>query len=186
MYLSGAGIESAASPDGSNGVCLIPSNCWRKIRSGILSTARFAGVLFLGDHRLAVYDIADGAISWQLRAEGSLFHNNYGEYEMHATGMFLVCGNGKREEVAERIIRTAMWQRRQLISNKDAGVRDKPVRYVKAPIRLVSQYRHVYLTTPELLGQSIGEIAREEDYIAPLQGDSPGCPAKKSKARRGV
>ena len=46
----------------------IPSACWRRIAPGILSTTRFTGMLMAGKHRLAVYDIGDGAMEWQVRA----------------------------------------------------------------------------------------------------------------------
>lgn len=178
MYLGEVGIRSYSSPEESNVARFAPSTCWRKIRQGILSTTRFAGILFVGNHRLAVYDIGDGTMEWQLRAERSLFHRTYSEYKTHATGMLFICDDGKREIVAERIIRTTMWHRKQLLTEKSVKTRDKPVRYSKAPIRLVSEYDHVYLTTPELLKSSINEIEREIDCIADFQGKSPDCYGK--------
>lgn len=58
----------------------IPSTCWRRIAPGLLSTTRFVGMLIWADIRLAVYDIGDGAMEWQARAEGSLFYTRYGSY----------------------------------------------------------------------------------------------------------
>lgn len=52
----------------------IPSACWRNIAPGILSTTRFTGMLVAGKHRLAVYNIGNGAMEWQARAEGSMFY----------------------------------------------------------------------------------------------------------------
>ena len=40
--------------------------------------------------KLAVYDIGDGSMEWQVRAEGSLFYTKYGSYETKATGMINV------------------------------------------------------------------------------------------------
>ena len=96
----------------------IPSACWRKIVPGILSTTRFAGMLVAGKERLAVYDIGDGRMEWQGRAEGSLFHPRYGSYEVQATGMLLICRDGLRNSVAEQIIHYTMWQRRQLLHDR--------------------------------------------------------------------
>jgi len=175
MLLKGAGIESCASQQFVGHECFIPSACWRKIRTGILSTTRFAGILFLGNHRLAVYNIGDGGMEWQVRAERSLFYRDYGERETRATGMLFICDDDKRIEVARRIIRTTMWQRKQLIGTDNICERDRPVRYSKAPIRLASQYEHVYLTTPALLESSLSAIEREDDYISRCREDHPKC-----------
>lgn len=51
MFMLAAGVRSSDAPDGQ--MCFVPSACWRKIRNGILSTARFTGILFIGKHRLA-------------------------------------------------------------------------------------------------------------------------------------
>jgi len=136
MILKGAGIESCASQRFPGHECFIPSACWRKIRTGILSTTRFAGILMLGNHRLAVYNIGNGDISWQLRAERSLFYKNYGDYETKATAMLLICDDDKRIEIARRIIRATMWQRKQLIGHEGECERERPVKYSQAPIRL--------------------------------------------------
>ena len=151
----------------------IPSACWRRIAPGILSTTRFVGMLLAGGHRLAVYDIGDGAMEWQVRAEGSLFYTRYGSYETKATGMLLVCREDAREQAAKNIIRQTMWHRRQLL--RDGCVeRDRPVRWSRSPIRLKAQYGHVYLTTPTMLALSLKRILREDGYIQALCEETGG------------
>jgi len=176
MFLHETGVGSCASLDETDDICFIPSACWRKIREGILSTTRFAGILFTGDHRLAVYDIGGGEMEWQTRAERSLFYRNHGDYETRATGILLICDDGKRDEVAQRIIRTTMWHRKQLIGKDSGYERDRPVKYVRAPIRLAAQYERAYLTTPALLGESLAAIAAEADYISRCRMNNPRCP----------
>jgi hypothetical protein len=83
-----------------------------------------------------------------------------------------------------------MWQRRQLLAHGSGYERDRPVKYVRAPVRLKAEYGHAYLTTPKLLNLSIREIAREEDFIAscrdgkektsgPAQGDYEDWPYRR-------
>jgi len=159
----------------------IPSACWRRIAPGILSTTRFVGILTAYGRRLAVYDIGDGTMEWQSRAEGSLFYTKYGTYETKATGMLLICQEDARDKVAENIIRQTMWHRRQLLTSGCAE-RNKPARWSRSPIRLRTQYEHVYLTTPDRLNKSLHTIWAEESYIKefledgtrindPVQGD---------------
>ena len=155
--------------------CFVPSACWRKIRSGILSTTRFSGILFLNKHRLAVYDIGDGSMEWQLRAERSLFYQNCGDFDTKATGILLICDDDKWEKVAENIIRVTMWHRKQLIGREVLSERSRRVKYVKAPIRIAWYYEHVYLTTPEMLGLSLKRIAMEEEHIKKERGSRPEC-----------
>ena len=93
------------------------SACWRNIAPGVLSTTRFVGMLLAGQERLAVYDIGDGSMEWQVRAEGSLFYTKYGSYETKATGMILICEDGKGNKAAKNIIRQTMWSRRRLLSD---------------------------------------------------------------------
>ena len=144
--------------------CFIPSACWRNIAPGILSTTRFTGMLVAGDIRLAVYDIGDGDIEWQVRAEGSLFYSKYGSYETKASGMLLVCREDMREQIAQNIIRHTMWHRRRLL--RDSCIeRNKPTRWSRSPIVSSSRYEHVYLTTPERLSESLERIWDEDDYI---------------------
>lgn len=143
----------------------IPSACWRNIANGILSTTRFAGVLLAYGRKYAVYDIGDGSMEWQIRAESSLFYRKYGSYETKADGMILICEDGKREEIAQNIIRQTMWNRKSLLKDRYSET-DKPVRYSRAPIKLRAQYEHVYLTTPARLAQSLERIYDEEYYIA--------------------
>ena len=145
----------------------IPSACWRSIAPGVLSTTRFAGMLLMGQDRLAVYDIGDGKMDWQIRAEGSLFYTRYGSYETRATGMLLICREALREKIAENIIRQTMWQRRQLLKERCAE-RNRPVRWSHSPIKLHAKYERVYLTTPERLLESIRRIQSEKEYIRSL------------------
>lgn len=142
----------------------IPSACWRNIGKGILSTTRFVGMLVAYDKRYAVYDIGDGTMEWQIKAEASLFNWRYNDVETRADGMILICDDGKRSEIAMRIIRQTMWNRKTLLKEQYSQS-DKPVRYSRSPIRLRTQYQHVYLTTPSLLAQSLDRIYDEDYYI---------------------
>ena len=151
----------------------IPSACWRKVAPGILSTTRFVGALLAGEHRLAVYNIGDGAMEWQVRAEGSLFYTRHGSYETRATGMLLVCREDAREQAAKNIIRQTMWNRRRLL--RDSCVeRDRPVQWSRSPIKLKAQYGRVYLTTPATLALSLKRIVGEEEYIQALCEEAGG------------
>lgn len=143
----------------------IPSACWRTIATGILSTTRFAGMLIAYGKKYAVYDIGDGNMEWQVRAESSLFYTRYGDYETKADGMILICDDGKRDEIAEKIIRQTMWSRKTLLKEKYTET-DKPVRYSRSPIKLRTQYQRVYLTTPSRLAISLGRIYQENETIA--------------------
>ena len=142
----------------------IPSACWRNLAKGILSTTRFAGVLVAYGMKLAVYDIGDGNMEWQIKAEASLHNWKYNHRDTQVTGMILICDDGKRNEIAKRIIRLTMWYRKTLLDDKYSQ-NDKPVRYSRSPIRLRAQYEHVYLTTPALLSESLDRIYDEEYYI---------------------
>ena len=151
----------------------IPSACWRNIGKGILSTTRFTGMLLAYDKKYAVYDIGDGTMEWQLRAESSLFYYRYGSFETKADGMILICDNGKRDAVARQIIRHTMWSRKTLLKDRYSET-DKPVRYSRAPIKLRAQYRHVYLTEPARLEKSLERIYNEDYYIeTSVQGGTP-------------
>lgn len=156
-------------PDGP-GIFFIPSACWRKMAPGILSTTRFVGMLVGCRQKLAVYDVDDGHMEWQVRAEGSLFYAKYGSYETRATGMLLVCREEKRDEVAQNIIRQTMWSRKQLLS-AHCSERNRPVRWSRSPIKLKAQYEHVYLTTPNRIQEGVWSILREEGLIRRLSGD---------------
>lgn len=153
--------------------CFIPSACWRKIATGILSTTRFVGMLVAGKQRLAVYDIGDGTMEWQVRAEGSLFYTQYGSYETKATGILFVCRKDARKKAAQHIIRQTMWHRKQLLK-ETCLERNRPVRWSKSPIKLKAQYEHVYLTTPENLLVSLRRILNEEKYIQVLCENNGG------------
>ncbi len=161
------GIPSFGELQEGDGPYFIPSACWRKIAPGILSTTRFAGMLIAGTYRLAVYDIGDGTMEWQVRAEGSLFYTRYGRYETNATGMLLVCRKEARLKAAQNMIRQTMWNRRQLL-REDCVERNRPTRWSRSPIKLKAQYEHVYLTTPETLAISLRRILAEEEYIQSL------------------
>ena len=143
----------------------IPSACWRKIAPGILSTTRFAGMLLAYGKKYAVYDIGDGTMEWQVRAESSLFYRKYGSYETKADGMILICDDNKRDQIAKNIIRQTMWSRRTLLKEKYTET-NKPVRYSRSPIKLRTQYQRVYLTTPSRLPVSLKRIYKEEKTIA--------------------
>jgi hypothetical protein len=173
MLLRKAGIEIVNYPEFTRHNCFIPSACWRQLRTNILSTTRFAGVLYIGSHRLAVYDIGDGTMDWQIRAEKSLFFPVYHEdFDTHATGMLFICDEDKRIEIAKRIIRETMWRRKQLIEKESYYERTRPVKYSKAPIRLAIDYKHVYLTMPNLLKESLERIENEKDFIEQTRGNN--------------
>lgn len=151
----------------------IPSACWREIAPGILSTTRFTGMLMAGKRRLAVYDIGDGNMEWQVRAEGSLFYTKYGSYETKATGMLFVCREKARVKAAQSIIRQTMWYRRHLL-REQCVERDKPTKWSRSPIKLKAEYEHVYLTTPERLQSAIWRIVDEDQYIEALRNENDG------------
>lgn len=142
----------------------IPSACWREIAPGILSTTRFLGMLLAYGRKYAIYDIGDGSMEWQVRAESSLFYTRYGSYNTKADGMILVCDDDKRKQIAENIIRQTMWNRKSLLDNHYTE-RNKPVRFSRSPIKLRTQYEHVYLTTPARLGKDLKAIYQEEYMI---------------------
>lgn len=142
----------------------IPSACWRDIAPGILSTTRFIGMLLAFGKKYAVYYVGDGSIEWQVRAESSLFYTKYGSYETKADGMILVCDDDKRETVATNIIRQTMWHRKSLMS-ENYTERERPVRFSRSPIKLRTQYEHVYLTTPATLKTSLNRIYTEDSVI---------------------
>ena len=139
----------------------IPSARWRTIAPGILSSTKFLGMLMMpGDRRYAVYDIEDGKMEWQAKAEGSLFYVKNGSHKTRATGMIFACSEEKRVEVAKNIIRHTMWQRKQLLK-RDRIERTKPTRWSNYPIKLKADYEHVYLMTPQGLRESIMRIYSE-------------------------
>ena len=164
MWMERIGIPISGELLDTEEPYFIPSACWRKIGKGILSTTRFAGMLVAYDKRYAVYDIGDGTMEWQLRAESSLFYYKYGSFETKADGMILICDDGNRDEIARQIIRQTMWGRKTLLRDRYTET-DKPVRYSKSPIKLRTQYEHVYLTTPNTLAKSLDRIYNEDYYI---------------------
>ena len=115
MWMEKCGIPIRDRLPNTEAPAFIPSACWRKIARGILSTTRFAGVLAVHGKLYAVYDIGDGTMDWQLRAESSLFYHKYGSFETKADGMILVCEDGRRNEIAKQIIRQTMWGRKTLL-----------------------------------------------------------------------
>ena len=164
MWMEKCGIPISSQLPDTEDPCLIPSACWRKIAKGILSTTRFAGMLVAHGKRYAIYDIGDGTMDWQLRAESSLFYRKYGSYETRADGMILICENGQRNKIAKQIIRQTMWVRKTLLKDRYVET-DKPLRYSRSPIKLRTQYEHVYLTTPAMLETSLERIYGEEYHI---------------------
>ena len=168
------GVEISGKLRSRNVPYFIPSACWREIAPGILSTTRFAGMLLAYGKKYAVYDIGDGTMEWQVRAETSLFYRKYGSYETKADGMILICDDGKRDEIAERIIRQTMWSRKTLLKERYTET-NKPIRYSRSPIKLRTQYRRVYLTTPSRLRTSLQRIYDEEQTIASTIPDAEIC-----------
>lgn len=75
MWMAEHGFYTEETPGAK--VVFIPSARWRSIAPGILSTSRFVGMLVGCGQRLAVYDIGDGHMDWQVRAENSLFQCRY-------------------------------------------------------------------------------------------------------------
>lgn len=166
MWMAEHGFYTEEAP--GEKVVFIPSARWRNIAPGILSTSRFVGMLVGCGQRLAVYDIGDGRMDWQIRTENSLFYTKYGNYETRATGMLLVCQEDKRVEVAQNIIRQTMWSRKQLLKDHCAE-RNRPTRWSRSPIKLRAQYEHVYLTTRSGLGKSFVNIVKEKNHIKRLR-----------------
>ena len=164
MWMEQIGIPISAELLDTEEPYFIPSARWRNIAKGILSTTRFVGVLLAYDKRYAVYDIGDGTMDWQLRAECSLFSYKYGSFETRVHRMIFICDDGKRNEIAKQIIRHTMWSRKALLKEHYTET-DKPVRYSQSPIKLRTQYEHVYLTTPALLETSLERIYDEDYYI---------------------
>lgn len=165
MWMEKIGVPVSGERLDTEEPYFIPSARWRDIAKGILSTTRFAGMLIAYDKKYAVYDIGDGTMEWQLRAESSLFYYKYGTFETKADGMIMICDDGKRNEIAKQIIRQTMWARKALLKDSYAET-DKPVRYSRAPIKLRTQYGHVYLTTPQMLSDSLDMIYDEDYYIS--------------------
>jgi len=149
-------------PDNEN-LYFVPSACWRNIAPGILSTTRFVGMLLSYNKKYAVYDIGDGSIEWQVRAESSLFYTKYGDYETKADGMIMICDSGKRNVIAENIIRHTMWNRKNLLKEQYTE-RERPVRFSRSPIKLRTQYERVYLIAKDKIKQGLKWIFYE-DYI---------------------
>ncbi len=158
------GVAISAEAPEDDTPCFIPSACWKKIAPGILSTTRFVGMLLIYGMKYAVYDIGDGSMEWQLRAEASLFYRKYGSFETKADGMIFICQDGMWEQIAKQIIRQTMWNRRTLLQDRYAET-DKPQRYSRSPIKLRTQYEHVYLTTSAKLLVTLERICDELDQI---------------------
>lgn len=166
-WMERSGIPRCGERQDSDEPYFIPSACWRKLAPGILSTTRFAGIIVNGGSRVAVYDIGDGHMEWQARAEGSLFYTRYGSYETKATGMLLVCQEDARAKAGENIIRHTMWSQRQDAKHSGAE-RNKPVAGARSPIKLKARYEHAYLTTPRRLAESLQRVWEEDEYIEAL------------------
>ena len=178
MLQDEAGIYSYGEIQKDEKRYFIPSACWRRIGFGILSTTRFLGMLMLDGKRYAIYDIGDGHMEWQMRAESSLFYITFEEFRSEintrANGMIFVCNDDARTAAADNIIRQTMWSRKQLLKEHYAQ-RDKPTRWSHSPIKLRRQYEHVYLTTPSMLKEDLECIADEDAMMK--------CHAKNYKNR---
>lgn len=159
------GIPNSDKLLNNTDIYFIPSACWRNIAPGILSTTRFVGMLLAKDKKYAVYDIGDGSLEWQVRAESSLFYTKYGDYETKADGMIMICDSGKRNMIAENIIRQTMWNRKSLLKEQYAE-RERPVRFSRSPIKLRTQYEHVYLIAKDKLKDGLKWIVNEDYIIA--------------------
>ena len=164
MWMQKSGVPTFGELQDRSEPYFIPSACWRNIAKGILSTTRFAGMLLAYGEKYAVYDIGDGTMEWQVRAEASLFFRGSDRFRTRANGMILICEDGMRNEIAKRIIRQTMWGRKTLLKEHYSET-DKPVRYSRSPIKLRTQYEHVYLTSPALLATSLDRIYEEEETI---------------------
>ena len=104
--------------------------CFSVMESGSLSMRSLSKSDFLPlayGKKYAVYDIGDGTMDWQLRAESSLFYYKYGSFETKADGMILICEDGRKHEIARQIIRQTMWVRKTLLKDRYAET-DKPVK----------------------------------------------------------
>ena len=115
MWLEKCGVPAYGELQDREESYFIPSACWRNIVKGILSTTRFAGMLLAYGKRYAVYDIGDGTMEWQIRAEASLFFSIGHRYFTKADGMILICEDGKRNVIAKQIIRHTIWGRKTLL-----------------------------------------------------------------------
>lgn len=102
MRLEKCGIPAYAALQETKEPHFIPSACWRNIVKGILSTTRFVGMLLAYGDRYAVYDIGDGTMEWQIRAEASLFFSTGFRFHTRAHGMIMICQDGKRNKIAKR------------------------------------------------------------------------------------
>lgn len=133
---------SSIPENGENG--FIPSTIWRNLRSGLISTTRFLGILIYNDLRLAVYHIGDGNYEWQIRAECSLHFWHYRSKETELTGILLVCNDGCSVAVGKKIIRHTLRERKTLLK-ESRYQHPKPTKYSKRPVRVRADYKHAYL-----------------------------------------
>jgi hypothetical protein len=85
--------------------------------------------------------------------------------------MLFICDEDKRTEIAKRIIRETMWQRKRLIEDEVYDERDRPLKYCRTPIRVTWRYNHVYLTTPDSLIESINRIISEKNDLKKICGN---------------
>jgi len=150
----------------------IPSNKWREIRDGIISTTRFNGMLCYKGLRLAVYYIGNGDFEWQAFAEGSLFFRKYRTYETQATGMMLIC-DGDYIGIAEKILRFTISNRKALLKRTSLESNRKRV-YSVGQIRLRSNYEKVYITDKNDLLHTLQMAANEERFVDYFVAKSQG------------
>ena len=77
--------------------------------------------------------------------------------------MIMICDSGKRNVIAENIIRHTMWNRKTLLKEQYTE-RERPVRFSRSPIKLRTQYERVYLIAKDKIKQGLKWIFYE-DYI---------------------
>lgn len=156
------GIPSLGCMPPKDGNFFVPSNIWRRMRTAIISTSRFDGILQYNHERLAVYDIGNGHFEWQSYAEYSLFFQTHGKMETHAQAMLLICDDGKGVDIAKNIIKHTLWNRKRLIKTHNAYVTTKPQKYSRAPITVRTEYRRVILTERSDLMQTLEAFTNRE------------------------
>ena len=64
-----------------------------------------------------------------------------------------------------------MWSRKQLLKDHCAE-RNRPVRWSRSPIKLRTQYEHVYLMTRSRIGKSFFYIMKEESQIREMRKEA--------------
>jgi len=155
------GIPTAAVYPSEGQNCFIPSAIWRTVRSGLISTTRFLGILFYRGMRLAVYNIGDGNYEWQSWAECSLHFHHYGTRETRATGILLVCDDGLGIELGKKIVRNTLRHRDRLLRSwHTRRESDKRCPYATTtPVRVRAEYQHAYLAEQSQIMEILNRAA---------------------------